>query len=183
MSKIKNEPKHKMALIQQIRGQLEQRAIWLALLTREAAEKGLDPMEFGDSSIWKTGCMQGATLNEGTKNLKMLKKNLFTPGARLIFEMDLVESTEDRLSLDFHYCPLVKGWQKLGCSDEEISRLCDVAMMGDRGIGRQFGAHLNLAKTIARGDDICELRYVSDRVEEDTTMVKDLETATERVHE
>lgn len=175
MTKIVNEPKIKLGLIQQVRGQLEQRAIWLALLSREAVEKGLDPMTFGDKSIFTCGCFQGKDLAEGTEDLRNLKKNLFTFGARKIFEMDLVESTEDKLSLDFHYCPLVKGWQKLGCTDEEIARLCDVAMMGDRGIGKRFGAHLNLAKTIAKGDDICELRYVSDRIEEDNTVTKGME--------
>lgn len=162
MSKIVNEPKIKLGLIQEIRGQLEQRAIWLALLSREAEKKGLDPMTFGDDAIFTCGCMQGKKLAEGTHDLRNLKKNLFTLGAKLMFEIKLVESTEEKLSLDFHYCPLVKGWQKLGCTDEEISRLCDVAMMGDRGIGKQFGAHLDLEKTIARGDDICQLRYVRD---------------------
>ena len=35
---------------------------------------------------------------------------------------------DDSLYLDFHYCPLVKAWQKAGCTDEEIARLCDIAM-------------------------------------------------------
>lgn len=52
MSRIVNEPKIKIGLIQEIRGQLEQRAIWLALLSREAKKKGLDPAEFGDGSIF-----------------------------------------------------------------------------------------------------------------------------------
>lgn len=176
MSRIVNEPKIKIGLIQEIRGQLEQRAIWLALLSSEAKKKGLDPAEFGDGSIFACGCMQGKKLSEGTHDLRNLKKNLFTPGARLIFEMKLVECTEDKLSLDFHYCPLVKGWQKLGCSDEEIARLCDVAMMGDRGIGKQFGAHLNLEKVIAKGDDICQLRYVRDDVEPDPAPIALSET-------
>ena len=29
-----------------------------------------------------------------------------------------MENTDDTLYLDFHYCPLVKAWQKAGCSDE-----------------------------------------------------------------
>ena len=42
MSNITNEPKNKLKLLQTIRGQLEQRAIWLALLSQEAERKGLD---------------------------------------------------------------------------------------------------------------------------------------------
>ncbi len=58
------------------------------------------------------------------------------------------------------YCPLVKAWQKAGCSDEEIARLCDIAMCGDHGIGSCFDARLELPKAIAKGDDICALRYI-----------------------
>lgn len=160
MSKIKNEAKIKFKLIEIIRGQIEQRAIWLALLSEEAEEKGLDINEFGNNAIYKCGTMQGKTLTSGTTSFKMLKKNLFSFGARLMFEMKIRESTDDRLSIDFHYCPLVKGWQKMGLSDERISMLCDTAMCGDRGIASQFGGKLNLEKVIAKGDDICEIWFV-----------------------
>lgn len=63
------------------------------------------------------------------------------------------------LYLDFHYCPLVKAWQKAGCTDAEIARLCDIAMCGDHGIGKCFDAKLDLPKCIAKGDDVCALRY------------------------
>ena len=72
------------------------------------------------------------------------------------------ECTDDNLDIDFHYCPLVKAWQKQGCSYEEIQTLCDQAMCGDRGIAESFGCHLELPKTIARGDDICEIHFVRD---------------------
>ena len=84
---------------------------------------------------------------------------LFTKPAQLVFEMDVLESTDDTLNIDFHYCPLVKAWQKAGCTDEEIATLCDIAMCGDHGIGEAYGAVLDLPKCIAKGDDICSLRY------------------------
>ncbi|MFQ8001610.1 MAG: L-2-amino-thiazoline-4-carboxylic acid hydrolase [Mediterraneibacter faecis] len=96
----------------------------------------------------------------GTKSLKGLKRTLFTKAARWVFEMDVVDSTDNTLYLDFHYCPLVKAWQKGGCSDEEIARLCDIAMCGDHGIGKCFDARLELPKSIAKGDDVCALRYI-----------------------
>ena len=46
-----------------------------------------------------------------------------------------------------------------GCTDEEIATLCDIAMCGDHGIGEAYGAVLDLPKCIAKGDDICSLRY------------------------
>ena len=80
--------------------------------------------------------------------------------------MKIRECEDDRLSIDFHYCPLVKAWQKQGCTDEEIARLCDIAMCGDRGIASAYGARLELPKTISRGDDICEIRFKKNPDEE-----------------
>ena len=61
--------------------------------------------------------------------LKGLRKVLFSKPAQLVFEMKIVESTDDKLSIDFHYCPLVKAWQNAGCTDEEIAKLCDIAIL------------------------------------------------------
>ena len=160
-SNIKNQCKIKNPLIQAIRGQLEQRAIWLYLLTDEAAKRGLTVTTFASDAIRRCGLAQGKELvaKGNTTSLKGLKKTLFGKGAQWIFEMDIKESTDDKLSIDFHYCPLVKGWQKMGCTDEEIATLCDTAMCGDHGIGECYGAVLDLPKCIAKGDDICALRY------------------------
>jgi hypothetical protein len=73
--------------------------------------------------------------------------------------MKFLKVNDDAFDVDFHYCPLVSAWQKQGCPDEEIDKLCDWAMEGDRGIAEAFGCELDLAKTIARGDGVCELRF------------------------
>ena len=162
MSIVKNEPKYKNGLLQAIRGLLEHRAFWLYLLCDEARKRGLDPRDFGSAAVKRCGLSQGADLVKkgNTDSLKGLKKTLFTKPAQLVFEMEVLESTDDKLSLDFHYCPLVKAWQKQGLSDEEISHLCDYAMCGDRGIAESFGCTLELPATIARGDDVCMIRFV-----------------------
>ena len=162
MSIVKNEPKYKNGLLQAIRAQLEHRAFWLYLLCDEASKRGLDPKDFGSAAIKRCGLSQGAGLvKKGkTDSLKGLRKTLFTKAAQLVFEMDIIESTDDKLSIDFHYCPLVKAWQKQGCSDEEIALLCDHAMCGDRGIAESFGCRLELPATIAKGDDVCKIRFV-----------------------
>ena len=38
--------------------------------------------------------------------------------------------------------------------------LCDHAMCGDRGIAESFGCELDLPAAIARGDDMCQIRFV-----------------------
>lgn len=161
MSIVKNEPKYKNILLQSIRAQLEHRAFWLYLLTDEAKKKGLDPKDFASEAITRCGLSQGTDLVKkgGTNSLKGLRKTLFTKPAQLVFEMDILESTDDKLSIDFHYCPLVKAWQNAGCTDEEIATLCDIAMCGDHAIGKQYSSVLDLPKCIAKGDDVCSLRY------------------------
>ena len=129
MSKVKNEAKIKNPLIVAVREQLEHRATWLFLLCDEAGKRGLDWTDFGSAAVSRCGLSQGANLVKkgGTKSLKGLRKTLFTIPAQMVFEMKIIESTDDKLSIDFHYCPLVKAWQKAGCTDEEIATLCDIA--------------------------------------------------------
>lgn len=169
MTKIKNENGIKNPVtkyvISRIREQLEHRAIWLAVLTDGAEEHGLPIEDYAGDAVKKCGVYQGKQLSGGQKDFRVLKKNLFGSFARKVFEMKIVESTEDKLSIDFHYCPLVKAWQKLGYDDERIKKLCDTAMCGDRGIISQFGGELDLQQTIAEGCDCCKIRFV--RTKED----------------
>ena len=160
---IKNNAKIKNPLIRSIRELLEHRALWMYLLCDEAKKKGLPPEEYAPEAIKRCGIYQGAELRKkagGGDSLKGLKKTLFSKFAQWVFEMDIKRCTDDNLDIDFHYCPLVKAWQKQGCSDEEIELLCDHAMCGDRGIAESYGCTLQLHKTIAKGDEICEIRFV-----------------------
>ena len=163
MSRIVNEARVKNPLIVGIREQLEHRALWMYLLCDEAEKHGLKAEDFAPDAIKRCGLYQGANLvkkgGKGT-SLKGLKKALFGWFAQQVFEMDILRCDDDHLDIDFHYCPLVKAWQKQGCSDEQIAVMCDHAMCGDRGIGESFGVELDLPGTIAKGDPTCQLRYV-----------------------
>jgi hypothetical protein len=74
--------------------------------------------------------------------------------------MKILESTDDKLYINFGYCPLVAAWQKIGCTDEEIGRLCDIAMEGDRGIAESYGGKMELGDTIANGYNRCQIRFI-----------------------
>ncbi len=162
MSRISNMPNIRFPLIVAVREQLEQRAAWLYLLCDEAAKKGLRADDFAPQAICRCGLGQGKHLiRKGkTKSLKGLRRTLFSKAAQWVFEMKIERSTDDELEIRFHYCPLVKAWQKCGCTDEEIGHLCDIAMCGDRGIGEAYGCRLELSAAIAKGDPECHLRYV-----------------------
>ncbi len=166
MSKIVNEPRITNKLIVKVREQLEHRALWLYLIWDEARKRGLDANEIASAAVTRCGSIHGKHLIDVGKcdTMKGLKKTLFGKGAQWVFEIDVKQSDDKNLFLDFHYCPLVKAWQKAGCSDEEIAQLCDIAMCGDHQIGAEYGGHLELPKAIAKGDDICALRYIKDNI-------------------
>jgi len=161
MSKISNVPKKRNFLITAIRGLMEHRATWLALVLKEVGKKGIGWEEVGSPAVRACGHMHGQDLVDlsGTNSLKGLKKKLFTKPAQMIFEMKMLKSTDNELFIDFGFCPLVAAWQKLDCTDEEIATLCDIAMEGDRGIAESFGARLELGETIANGHTCCQLRF------------------------
>jgi hypothetical protein len=164
---VQNKPKRTSFFVQQIRKFFEHRALWLYLLCDEAGKKGIDPAVFAPDAIRRCGHIHGGraleNAPEGTPNeppsLKILKKKNFGLLGRRVFEMRIRRLTDDNFDVDFHYCPLVSAWQKEGCSVEEMKRLCDFAMWGDRGIAERFGCVLDLPKTIAAGDGVCEIRF------------------------
>lgn len=162
MTKITNVPKRDNFVFRAVRGTLEHRATWLYLLLKEAEKKGVKWENIGYPAIKACGNIHGKELIglSGTTSLKGLKKKLFTIPAQMVFDMKILESTDNQLSIDFGYCPLVAAWQKLGCTDEEIIRLCDIAMEGDRGIAESFGGKLELNGTIANGDKKCRIRFI-----------------------
>jgi hypothetical protein len=161
MSNIINNAKIKSPLIKAIRNLFEHRALWLYFLYDEASKEGIDFEPIARRAVNRCGIYQGSNLVAvtKTKNLISLKKQLFSFVGQKVFEMEIKESSEKELNINFHYCPLVSAWQKQNCSDTEIEKLCDIAMCGDRGIAETFGAKIDLSQTIAKGNQICELRF------------------------
>ena len=154
---------HEKKLIQEVRKAIEHRATWMYLLLKEARDRGLDWDEFARPAIFKTGCLGGQSRRE-----KMEDKNSLVdfagvfPGetSQKVFEMEFLVQDEEQYQIDFHYCPLVNAWKKLGASPEDIEQLCDIAMDGDRGIASQFPEiEFSLGTTIAEGDEVCQIRF------------------------
>ena len=160
MSIVHNEAKNLDPELQDYRSQLEHRALWLLLLCREAEKHGLKWEDFACDAIAENGRLDGKGLVEAHGlTYRGLYETVFNEKTQKVFEMEIKEHTDDCLSVDFHYCPLVKAWQKQGCTDEEIARLCDIAMCGDHNIAKTYGGHLELPQCIAKGDAVCELHF------------------------
>lgn len=163
---LENKAKKNGFLVRKLRNFFEHRALWMYLLCDEARKKGLNPEQFAPAAIRRCGCFHGEAARErsgGNTSLRGMKKQLFPGVGKMIFEMKFLRCDDDHFDVDFHYCPLVASWQKQGCADKDIDRMCQWAMEGDRGIAGAFGAELQLNKTIAHGDGVCELRFVRAR--------------------
>lgn len=164
MSKIKNNPTiiHDDK-VNAVRNAIEHRATWMCLMIDEAKKANQDWEEIARKAIKRCGCFHGKGFSDQLKdksNLKEFAKVFVNDLGKKLFEMDVVELTDEKLAIEFHYCPLISGWKKQGMSDEMIEKLCDIAMDGDRGIGEslenfQFG----LGKTIAQGNPVCEIFF------------------------
>jgi hypothetical protein len=144
--------------IEQLRGAIEHRATWMYLLMKEARERGLEWDDFARKAIRTCGHFHGETKFPVTENVREFGASFATDVLRKVFEMDVLELTDERLVVEFNYCPLVSGWQKQDAGEADIEALCDVAMEGDRGIIDKFPAFsFDLQTTIAAGDRVCRL--------------------------
>lgn len=155
---INNVPEKKSEHIEDMRGAFEHRAAWMYLLIKEAQKRGLD-YSFAHDAIRNCGCYHGDNKYTKTDDMLEFAKEFANQNVVDIFQMD-VDAQADHMNIDFHYCPLVAAWKKLGATDEECAELCQIAMDGDRGIASTFPHfEFHLGKTIAAGDDVCEIRF------------------------
>lgn len=162
MSKIQNKTTIDEPIINAIRSAIEHRATWFSLLLDEVKKDGPDMEKIGRAAVFKCGCFHGLQKLENcidAEDMREFLKVFADDTVQKVFEMEVVQNTEDQLSIDFHYCPLVAAWQKLGVSEEDLPLLCDIAMEGDRGIISEFPSYqFQLNGTIAEGDSVCRIR-------------------------
>lgn len=166
MTKINNEPKkYKDDATNALRGAIEHRATWMYLLLDEARKNGLSWDDFARKAISKCGLYHGnAKIKDNCPDYKDLTKFLkpfISDETMKVLEVEVLKAEKDELELDFHYCPLVTAWQKLGCSQEDMEHLCDIAMDGDRGIAKECGLDFTIHSKIAEGADSCRISFKS----------------------
>lgn len=162
MSSIVNEPRLKGPVVAKVRSMFEHRAEWLYLVLDEAGKKGLKWEDFAPAAVYRCGDYHGkliAGASPREEGLIPLRRKTFSGIGRRVFEMRILKSTREELEVEFHYCPLVAAWKKQGATDEEIGKLCDIAMRGDAAIAAAFGAELELGEVIAKGGHSCKLKF------------------------
>jgi predicted ArsR family transcriptional regulator len=163
MTKIINNPRIiNEEIVNVNRNAIEHRATWMGLSYTEAVKEGVDGEKILRSAIAQTGCQNGASIRDKLNlpvKLDEFADAFLTPVNMKTFEMEFQTKTRDALEIRFHYCPLVSGWLKAGIPRDEIPKLCDIAMDGDRNIASTVGVDFVLGKTIATGDAVCEVNF------------------------
>jgi len=159
---IKNEAKVlDNEVVNAMRSCIEHRATWMSLMMEKAKKAGLDPEKFTREAITECGHFHGDGMQkiQSEPGIPAFKEVFLPENTQKVFEMDVKRCDEDELYVEFHYCPLVAAWKKLGASQEDIKLMCDIAMDGDRGIAAQCNYDYELGKTIANGHDICQVTF------------------------
>ncbi|HOV94770.1 MAG TPA: L-2-amino-thiazoline-4-carboxylic acid hydrolase [Spirochaetales bacterium] len=162
MSNIKNKATLHEDKIELARSCIEHRATWMALTYAEMEKAGVDAEKITRAAVRKCGNIHGLRFREQCKNpddLVEFAGIFLTEDGRKNFEMNVHDVDHDNIKSDFHYCPLVSAWQKLGLDDDTIALFCDIAMDGDRGIAESMRITLDLGDTIAKGCDTCKLHF------------------------
>jgi len=158
-----NKPKLTNKNVKGLRDISARRASTIALMIDEARKRGLDE-SFARNAIYQYGKAIGSALFARVDNpddMIEFAKYFGTDHNHDIYEMETVTSDESRLEIDFHFCPYVEQWIKMGYSPEDIELLCDIAMDGDRAIGDCFPKiEFMLGKTIAQGYPVCQIRFI-----------------------
>ena len=159
---IQNEAKLDDEVTNGLRNICARRAATISYMIDEAKKQGLDD-SFARRAIYSYGEDIGKEMVEAmedTTDMIEFAEHFGGPPHTNIYEMETVVADEEKLYIDFHYCPYVEEWMKQGRDLEELDQLCDLAMEGDRAIGDAFPAFkFTLGKTIAQGNPVCEIRF------------------------
>ena len=140
----------------------QRRAVTIANMIDSAKQHGIDD-SFAREGIAKYGRDNAEAMRKEMKNpddFKEFADSFGTDHNRDIYEMEVVEKTDSRLAIHFHYCPYVEEWKKQGRSEEEISKLCEITMAGDHEFAKAFPClDFKLDGTIADGKNVCRLLF------------------------
>ena len=154
---IKNTPSKTNDRTELLRSAIEHRATWMGLLIDEAKKKGLDT-SFAHEAVLRCGMFHAEQVPPHRRPQEFARA-FATEDVVNAFEMEILNSDDKHLHIDFHYCPLVSAWLKVGLPVEDIPELCEIAMDGDRGIIKTYDKFtFELGDTIAKGNDVCQIR-------------------------
>lgn len=149
--------KEEELVVQKVRAAIADRALYLALLYRSFS-KALSPEQvekLAREAIYEFGQLKGKADNKSITPKEWVEHHVDCGGADL-FETEIIQA-DNRCEQRMTFCPLILGWQELGCSPQEMDLLCDIAMEVDRGRADFHGIPYEIGERLAKGDSFCRL--------------------------
>jgi len=140
---------------------MKQRGKYLAYIVKELDAAGFkDFDETVKNAIFKYG--KDKSVDWGNLNAKdfmnRMVGNELTKATMQLEEIGT--STDERAEFTFSRCPLDAGWQEMGLSSEERSRLCGLASQHDYGIvDNDDILELDMPESVGKGDPVCRLIF------------------------
>jgi hypothetical protein len=159
---IVNEADSTTEVAEANRAQIEHRAVWMGLIYDEMRKADIDAEPIIRRAISRNGVLDGENFKKAagkTGDCKAFEKVFVNDLGVNTFRWKNIYADEENLKVEFHYCPLVAAWRKLGFDEKTCALLCDMAMDGDRNIAAQMGLKLDLEDTIARGGPCCKMHF------------------------
>ena len=142
-------------VVQKVRAAIKDRALYLALMLRSFS-KVLPSQQveaLAREAIFEYGQLKGKRDHQPMTPESWVDSHV-SKGSAAVFESRIVKA-EDHCEQQMTFCPLVEAWQELGCSPQEIDKLCDIAMEVDRGRAAYHGIPLDITHRLAKGDSYC----------------------------
>jgi hypothetical protein len=143
--------------VEKVRAAIKDRAVWFALLY-EAFKEALPEAEverLARKAIFRFGELKAEKDPEPFTHRDWVLRHE-KKGSALTFDSDIA-CFEGHSVQQMKFCPLVEAWREMGYGKETLSKLCDIAMEGDRGRAAAHGVAMELDATIAKGDPFCRL--------------------------
>ena len=144
-------------VVQKVRAAIGDRAIYLALLLRSFAKvlPLKDVERLARQAIYEFGMLKGKADQTKMTPQKWVNHHVTSGGADLFNSRTICE--EGACEQQMTYCPLIIGWQEVGCSEQEMDLLCDIAMEVDRGRADFHGIPYEINERLAKGASFCRL--------------------------
>lgn len=144
-------------VVEKVREAIKDRALYLALLYRSFSQ-ALPPDQvekLAREAIYEYGRLKGQRDGGKITPEEWVDRHV-SKGSGAVFESRIVKE-KDRCEQQMTYCPLLEAWKELGCSQEEIDLLCDIAMEVDRGRADYHGIPLAISERMGKGHPSCRL--------------------------
>ena len=148
------------AYLKSVRGQMERRAGYMAMIHDEISgrygkEIAFDILSTAIKNYGKWFAERQMRENREFQTPDTRKWLPKTKWEARIMEKKVIDASTDKTVMTENYCAMVEAWKKLGKTKDEIKTLCDIAMFLEEGMNQEYPITMKTDKRIGWGDQCC----------------------------